>query len=35
MHKAGHGYSLTSRRIGASLARLKPIGGTDKVQVLW
>ena len=35
VHKAGHGYSLTSQRTGAPLARLKPIGDADKVQVLW
>jgi len=35
VHKAGHGYSLTSERTGAPLARLKPTGDADKVQVLW
>lgn len=34
-HKAGRGYSLTSERTGAPLARLKPTGDADKVQVLW
>ena len=35
VHKAGHGYTLTSQRTGASLARLKPTGDADKVQLLW
>ena len=35
VHKAGRGYSLTSQRTGAPLARLKPTGDADKVQVLW
>ena len=35
VHKAGRGYSLTSERTGAPLARLKPAGDADKVQVLW
>lgn len=35
VHKAGRGYTLTSQRTGAPLARLKPIGDADKVQVLW
>jgi len=35
VHRAGHGYTLTSQRTGAPLARLKPTGDTDKVQVLW
>ncbi len=35
VHKAGHGYTLTSERTGAPLARLKPTGDADKVQVLW
>ena len=35
VQKAGCGYSLTSERTGASLARLKPTGDADKVQVLW
>lgn len=34
VHKARHGYSLLSERTGAPLARLKPTGDTDKVQVL-
>jgi len=35
VHKAGRGYSLTSQRTGAPLARLKPTGDADKVQVFW
>jgi len=35
VHKAGHGYSLTSQRTSAPLARLKPTGNADEVQVLW
>jgi hypothetical protein len=35
VHKAGRGYSLTSERTGAPLAKLKPTGNADKVQVLW
>ena len=35
VHKAGRGYSLSSERTGAPLARLKPTGDADKVQVLW
>jgi len=35
VHKAGRGYSLLSDRTGAPLARLKPTGEADKVQVLW
>ncbi len=35
VHKAGRGYSLTSQHTGAPLARLKPTGDADKVQVLW
>ena len=34
-HKAGRGYSLTSERTGAPLARLKLTRDADKVQVLW
>jgi len=33
--KTGRGYSLTSERTGAPLARLKPTGDADTVQVLW
>jgi len=35
VHKAGRGYTLTSQHTGAPLARLKPTGDADKVQVLW
>ena len=35
VHKAGRGYSLTSERTGAPLARLKLTGDTDTVQVFW
>ncbi len=35
VHRAGRGYTLTSQRTGAPLARLKPTGDADKVQVLW
>ena len=35
VQKAGQGYSLFSQRTGAPLARLKPTGDADKVQVLW
>jgi hypothetical protein len=34
-HKAGCGYSLASERTGVPLARLKPIGDAEKVQMLW
>lgn len=33
--RAGHGYSLRSVRTGQPVARLKPTGADDKVQVLW
>lgn len=35
VHKVGHGYSLLSERTGAQIARLRPTGNNDKVQVLW
>ena len=35
VQKAGRGYSLLSERTGAPLARLKPTGEADKVQVFW
>ncbi len=35
VHKAGRGYSLLSERTGMPIARLKPTGDADKVQVLW
>ena len=35
VRKAGRGYSLLSERTGAPIARLRPTGEADKVQVLW
>ena len=35
VHKAGRGYSLLSERTGAPIARLRPTGDDDRVQVLW
>lgn len=35
VHKVGRGYSLISERTGAPIARLRPTGETDRVQVLW
>ena len=35
VHKTRRGYSLTSERTGAPLARPKPTGDADTVQVLW
>jgi len=35
VHKAGRGYSLLSESTGTPIARLKPTGDADKVQVLW
>ena len=35
VNKAGRGYTLVSERTGLPLARLKPTGDSDKVQVLW
>ena len=35
VHKVGRGYSLTSERTGAPVARLRPTGDADKVKVLW
>jgi hypothetical protein len=35
VHKTGRGYSLFSARTGAPIARLRPTGEADKVQVLW
>ncbi len=35
VHKAGRGYSLLSERTGAPIARLRPTGDADTVQVLW
>jgi hypothetical protein len=33
--KLASGYSLFSARTGAPIARLRPTGEADKVQVLW
>lgn len=33
--KAGQGYSLYSARTGGPVARLRPTGEADRVQVLW
>jgi hypothetical protein len=35
VRKVGRGYSLLSARTGASIARLRPTGEADRVQVLW
>ncbi|HEV2124832.1 MAG TPA: hypothetical protein VGW38_18955 [Chloroflexota bacterium] len=35
VQKAARGYSLLSERSGAPIARLRPIGDGDRVQVLW
>ena len=35
VRKVARGYSLFSTRTGAPIARLRPTGETDKVQVLW
>ena len=35
IQKAARGYSLLSQRSGAPIARLRPTGEGDKVQVLW
>jgi hypothetical protein len=35
VRKAARGYSLFSARTGTPIARLRPTGGTDQVQVLW
>ncbi len=35
VQKAARGYSLLSERSGAPIARLRPTGDGDKVQVLW
>lgn len=35
VNKAGRGYTLVSGRTGLPLARLRPTGDSDKVQVLW
>jgi hypothetical protein len=33
--RAKRGYTLYSRRTGGPVARLRPTGGGDRVQVLW
>ena len=35
VRKTGYGYSLISEHTGAPIARLKPTGDTDGMQVLW
>ncbi len=35
VRRAGSGYSLFSERTGAPMARLRPTGADDRVQVLW
>ena len=35
VRKAGRGYALFSARTGRPIARLRPTGGADQVQVLW
>ena len=35
VRKVGRGYSLFSARTGAAIARLRPTGEADMVQVLW
>ena len=35
VQKVARGYSLRSERGGAPIARLRPTGDGDKVQVLW
>ena len=35
VQKAAQGYSLRSERSGAPIARLRPTGDGDRVQVLW
>ena len=35
VRKAGRGCALTSERTGAPIARLKPTGDADKLQVPW
>ena len=35
VRKLARGYSLFSERTGAPVARLRPTGDADKVQVLW
>jgi hypothetical protein len=33
--KLARGYTLISQRTGAPVARFRPTGDADKVQVLW
>ncbi|MCW2240597.1 hypothetical protein M2351_005236 [Azospirillum canadense] len=35
VRKMTRGYTLLSERTGAPVARFRPTGDTDKVQVLW
>lgn len=35
VRKAARGYTLLSERTGAPIARLRPTGNGDTVQVLW
>jgi hypothetical protein len=35
VHVAGRGYTLVSERTGTPLARLRPTGDRDTMQVLW
>ena len=35
VRKVARGYTLLSERTGAPVARLRPTGDGDKVQVLW
>jgi hypothetical protein len=35
VERVNKGYSLVSARTGAPIARLRPTGTDDKVQVLW
>jgi hypothetical protein len=35
VHRARGGYTLVSLRTGVPMARLRPTGEGDKVQVLW
>ena len=35
VRRTGYGYSLISEHTGAPIARLKPTGDADRVQVLW
>jgi hypothetical protein len=35
VRKTGRGYSLFSARSGGPIARLRPTGEADKVEVMW